>query len=68
MPTTDEKTILATPEDWEPWIEHLQGEVDNEIWPIIDPNESDDDGRELKKPNKPKFADIQQGATSLASF
>ena len=65
MPTTEEKTILATPEDWDGWIEHLHAEVDKEIWSIIDPDDSDEPEHQLEKPRKPQITDFQEDATAL---
>jgi hypothetical protein len=60
MPTSDGKVVLAKPEDWDRWIEHLQAEVDDEIWAIIDPDVLDDEHLVWEKPTNGRAEAIQR--------
>lgn len=69
--TTKTGIILTTPEDWEPWIKRLQANVDEEIWPHIDPGTDHlpDSAEELlQKPQRPQPTDFNPQAQTYANL
>jgi len=67
MPTS-EAVILTNPEDWEEWLNQLRASADEEIWDLIDPNESEAEENPLGKPKKPKVRDFDANVNSYAQL
>jgi hypothetical protein len=55
--------VLDKPEDWPAWIEEVGSSIPDEIWSLVDPDESVHE-EFLTKPAKPKVQEINEAKTS----
>lgn len=65
---SSETIILTNPEDWEPWLSQVRTFTDEDIWPHVDPDDSEVEDDLLEKPTRPEVRDFDITATSYAEL
>jgi hypothetical protein len=55
--------ILDKPEDWPMWIDEIRGSTPNSIWPLIDPDLTDNE-EFIQKPIQPRPQDVNGTKTN----
>jgi hypothetical protein len=65
--TTRNPTILDAPEDWQTWIEEIEGSTPNAIWKLIDPDLATHEVFRTM-PIEPNVRDVQRNKTSYAQL
>ena len=64
MASETTKIILTRSEDWEKWIWQLQGSVNEQVWPYINPDEAEQ--ALLVAPVRPRPQDFEQNTATYA--